>query len=108
MTGTISHGTLRPQDLIPVFIDVLDELIEEATFADGADHPQRVAEVAGMQNNLGNIERESVNDPTYFEEACDWDLAWLFDRLDEFAPDGHYFGAHPGDGSDFGFWPHED
>ena len=31
----------------------------------------------------------------------------LMDALNEYAPDGYYFGAIEGDGSDFGFWQDE-
>ena len=40
------------------------------------------------------------------EEAVDI-LDDLFDVMNGYAPEGYYFGAHPGDGSDFGFWPIE-
>ena len=31
-------------------------------------------------------------------------LESLFDTLDSYSPEGYYFGAHLGDGSDYGFW----
>ena len=38
-------------------------------------------------------------------QHADWLMDDLFDALEECAPKGHYFGSHPGDGSDLGFWP---
>ena len=106
--GSVSTGTLRSEDLIPAFIDALDEAIEESTFKPGADHPGRVARVGSLQSHLGSIER-NMDSPGYYQsESADWDLEWLFEQLGEFAPAGTYFGAHIGDGADFGFWPVEE
>src|SRR5579884_541198 len=41
----------------------------------------------------------------YFaSEDADRDWEALIDALNEYAPDFMYFGAHPGDGADYGFW----
>lgn len=46
---------------------------------------------------------------TYAELSGDFQARYWEDRicqyLDDIAPTGHYFGIHPDDDTDFGFWP---
>lgn len=117
--GSISSGTLRPEDLIPCFLSALDDLRERRTFEPSADAPERVRKHALEDERMGAIERRCVgarrssgpgssSGTRYFEsDECARDLEWLTDKLGEFAPDGAYFGANKGNGSDFGFWPME-
>ena len=46
------------------------------------------------------MEREGY----YDSEDSEYDLEWLFDALGEYAAPYFYFGAHPGDGADYGYW----
>jgi hypothetical protein len=108
--GTVSHAAMRPEDLIPAFIDCLDDLKQELALS-AADPDNRgceleiTARVGHIDSLLGHIESHLDEGDDYFQsENADWDLESLFDALNEFAPDGCYFGAHPGDGSDYGFW----
>jgi hypothetical protein len=88
--GSVSHGTMRPEDLIPCF---LAELLKH-----DPDH----AVALDIQETL-----HSRTD--YFGSEDDlFDLDTLFDILNQLAPPYCYFGSHPGDGSDFGFWLDED
>jgi len=88
--GSVSLGTLRFSDLLPVFADELRRLDPDHRLvkeADGWD---------GLDEETGDVRSE---------EDADELLADLQDALNGFAPDYVYFGTHPGDGADFGWWP---
>lgn len=89
--GTISHGTMREEDLIPCFAGLLEELAKEAN---------RLEDFAALLQEAGAY-AEGVKDETIDPSNI---LNDLFDALDKFAPKGCYFGAHEGDCSDYGFW----
>ena len=82
--GTISHGTMQARDLIPAFLDALR-----------ACNP-------GLAEQL-DAERPSI----YSDEMPEWLNETLWDAMEAHAPEGYYFGSHPGDGSDYGIWPVE-
>lgn len=89
--GSISHGTMRTEDLLPKFLEVLQNLNKNAY--------EKL--VGGLDLNAEtNWERFVACTPVGADEI----LESLFDMLDMEAPEGYYFGAHPGDGSDYGFW----
>lgn len=93
-TGTVIHGTLRSDDLLRAFANEL-----EAIAADG--YARLIGEARSM---AAEIEVESFDDGDVIADM----LTSLIDALDYHAPDGYYFGAHEGDGSDFGYWPVDD
>lgn len=92
--GSVSWGTMRPQDLIPRFLEELKGLDEDRY----AEYMERIPEDAWDDEEHSWWTSEDASDL----------LHELFDVLDEYAPEGYYFGSHPGDGSDYGFWPIDD
>ncbi|NIR13713.1 MAG: hypothetical protein GWN86_07085 [Desulfobacterales bacterium] len=87
--GSVSSGTLRPENLLPVFANTLesfdssDDLIQEA---------RKVWEDLGNDKSKADyMASDVIND--------------LIDAIQAYCPPFVYFGAHPGDGADFGFWP---
>jgi hypothetical protein len=103
--GSISHGTLRTEDLLNTFASTLEGLI----FINGDYYcrPENFSE----RDKLNNLVEESQDQWTEAgDELQDEDTAQelindLSYALEQFAPSYCYFGAHEGDGSDFGFWP---
>lgn len=85
ITGTISHGTLRTQDLIPAFADALHTL-------------------GGTLSGWDAAALQAFQDGVLADEKAEWLLEDLFAAIDNTLPEGWLFGAHEGDSSDFGIW----
>jgi hypothetical protein len=91
--GTVSHGTLRTQDLLRSFADEYQRVLPFNSFELVYDARNCANEMDEDENHPGNAQTGSE----IVEE--------LIDALDAIAQrDGFYFGTHPGDGSDFGYW----
>lgn len=89
--GSISHATHRNEDLIPVFIETLERLDTDKKYSDTIKEGKEI---------IDKEDWDSENTDDFLNED-------LFEALNDFAPPNAYFGAHPGDGSDFGFWEYE-
>jgi len=95
--GSVSEGTMREEDLIPTFLDVLAELAPDKTRElIAAELENDDSALSGTPDDYGLADNE-LDGYGYFLET-------LFDALEELSPDGIYFGAHDGDGADYGFW----
>jgi hypothetical protein len=103
--GTISEGTLKPEDLVPRFAEALAIRLDELDAEQQARGRSKSGELHRALQDLEQVELR-IDAPDYYDsEDADEDLDWLQELLAHFAPPGHWFGAHPGDGADFGFWP---
>ena len=89
--GTVSHGTLRTQDLLRAFADEYERVLPFNSLA-------RVMEARQIADA---IDSNHENDNEYASAA----VTELHDALNEIASrEGLYFGNTEGDGSDFGYW----
>jgi hypothetical protein len=90
--GSVSSGTLRPQDLFEAFTTELQALNPKRYEKFVKDHAEAFA--IESYDRMTDSESEELG---YAVEA-------LFDILSEFSGPYFYFGSHPGDGADYGFW----
>lgn len=90
--GSVSSGTLRTEDLLEAFADELAHQVKLAAPHPGALNPEHTK----LIDEARDIDPDSDDAPEIVNE--------LMDALNEYAPPYFYFGAHPGDGADFGYW----
>ena len=111
--GTVSEGTLLPEDLIPVFAEEYVRLGGDAdkvkSFHKHVEeyHDGSIDEWTHFSkngNSWSGIPNHCLTSARSLMDNLQWDLEELFDLLNDLAPEGYYFGAHEGDGADFGFW----
>jgi hypothetical protein len=89
--GSISEGTVLPEELIPAFADELARLA-------------RLARCYSLHRKLIK-EARALDSATDDESELHSELLTeLSEALGTFAPPYAYFGAHHVDGEDFGFW----
>lgn len=88
--GTVSEGALLTEDLLDSFASTLEQLARQ--------EPQNRAHLALAFQAQADFEDELISDEEMVNEI-------LPDALQEYCPPFVYFGSHPGDGADFGFWP---
>lgn len=98
--GSISHGTHRNEDVLPRFMSALFKEDPEKAREIWNNNPNFLEALCDLNCGIQNNWWESEEATQISEE--------LFDVMDSYSPEGHYFGAHPGDGSDFGYWQNED
>jgi hypothetical protein len=92
--GSISTGTLAPADLARNFIDALEALAAKDEDIVRKEHVQLA--VRDAREALRSNNETALVDFTNSE---------AMELLDDYAPPFAWFGAHPNDGADFGFWP---
>ncbi len=101
--GSISSGTLKSEDLLSAFISELEWQVSRN--GDYFSKPENFSERDRLANLIGEAQDAWSDDGETLSEDGEQFIEEISDVLGEFAPPYCYFGAHYGDGADFGFWP---
>ena len=93
--GSYSHGTMRSEDLIPEFMSMLESVDKDRA-------EKLIKEYSDVFDYLYENVPEEVD--MALEENMGYLVDELFDILNDYCPPYCYFGAHEGDGADYGVW----
>lgn len=103
--GTVSAGTLRPEDLVDSFWHELQYRIQAFDWFKDSTTTERDKFVKALWDISETVWAgdggEIVDDVEILESAVDE----ISELLQFFARPYTFFGAHDGDGADFGYWP---
>ena len=115
--GTLIRATHRPIDLIPAFLreakrrglnweKIINDSHGQFAYHNGIGAAMDVDFNPRPDANywLGSV---GANGWTSEQDAAH-NIGELIDLLNEDLPEGMYFGAHPGDGADYGYWMNPD
>jgi hypothetical protein len=90
----VDFASLRSQDLLPAFLELLRGIDDDFISETYCEMP---------------YDAQFDDDHAFWEmEKCMWIMEHIEDRLNLYCPDGYYFGASQGNGSDFGVWECDD
>lgn len=96
--GTVSHGTLRTQDLLRAFADEIEYL----GWTNG------ILLVLEARHNAAILDLDVSQEQAIHNQTANAVLDELYDALNRACPPGVYFGTLEGDASDFGFWQYDE
>lgn len=96
--GSVSRGTLHCPDLLTALAQTLQQRLLE--------NQEALAGTARAQQ-FEQLSQKAVQCDPESDEAGDV-LEALFDAINVFCAPYTFFGCHPGNSSDIGFWPHQE
>ena len=100
----ITRGTLRPQDLLESFASCLDGLEETK------QHDELIEEAYALANHIEFGEEDTYQEIHGLDiyEAANEVLEDLEEALNNYAPEGYYFGTDPNTPDEKGWLPIEE
>ena len=96
----VSYGTLNILEVCENIRTFIDGLFYDYDL-DNTIHYDIILSLDKIKDDIDSCDEDTIEEAyfIYHEE--------LFDKLNCLAPEGYYYGTHPGDGACFGFWQRE-